>query len=1573
MAQPDTANENGNGPFRSIFHSALARYLQQLNDKKSKRTSFITSCLDPANSHQTPQDILRLVEEIENKSTKRRKTISKIMVPVVRALESFNGVISSLADADPLPSAVIWAALGLIVKGALRYIDVFDKIRNHLGSLKHQLECLQEYEDLYGDSENMRNLLCDSYMSILKFWNIVEKQCQESVIKGTLKQTFSLDTKKLDNVIEELTDNTEGLARLADIVDARRDQNMREDTRKEWEEAKLERIEARRERQEASKFRDEQRQEQQDDQYRKLCVWLGCQEANGYNIMRHEANIAGRVGQTCQWLDGNNVYGAWKKGETNVDVTRPSPILWINGPPGSGKTFLCSHAIQDIQKSYPNAAIVYHFFQFDRSNDAVVTLKILADKLFQIYWDRQHCISKDLYAKTQSNSFATDNIREVIQMLVKSSDFQDVFFFLDGLDEELGSVDDLNPESRWRGVQTVVDVVADLVKGGEGKVRLWCSSQQHHLINELLVRHSTSVIDIKHETKEDVQFYLVQELMSELRKLEIPQREASEMFFQLTENADEEANFLWAKFMVSDLRESADDLDKFKEFIKRAHPSGMERHYTKILERIDPRHRQLACEVFALVAFARRPLHIREIREAIGILRNANNLESSMPFTKKLEAIFSPLIEVLKSPESDNPDDYTCHLFHSTVKTFFVNHPEILKIPQGNMLYLSPCTLISPSAIASACLRYLSQPRYSTLLRKGADGEWCDASGGRVQQHRFLIYSAKYWDKHLDNIHTLDHASELKKAVRKFITSSNFQTCIQVQNLWVDHQFGIFGVSNIHNKLFLRRVLPEWFTEEEEFVALLRNFRLYLREWRTLLNCTRCENPGCVLHPYAGLVDRCWWTALGRSNFLSKMHGRYVSFTFETEDSVSRLPGTGYLCEGMCTAGNTLKILYLESHDRDAKTLKFVCQFWTIDGTSAPVFVKQQTILTDEMSTNWQMYTSTIDGGPARATNIGAAAPASFSQDCSSLRLGAQIYVLDQSGNYCPVQIPTSSDLKIRLPPDYFEEWAFRGDYVVFATRRKIATTKGGRTETGGPKSGVDSEEKERDLNDDSDEEEFSEFSSSEELDDRAYETWSECSSEHSDDIFEDDLITPWTGPQSDIDSGAEESCSAGSDDDGCDGDSFSNDSDTSDTSPKDPSHKETDKQKGEFDAESDTESEASYLPASAVVGYSHLHNDDDDDDDFLWDQDPSSLIGYDNDSLWDQEFDAEYDDSFYDCLLDDWDVSPGHQPAVPKDAIHGTITVLDIKSKDKLRIFRFSQPLRYVLYDSPPVLHPTGSLLVWPLHCGDILFSDFLANTYFIRRLRPSTTHTRHIFMKCRFSPCGQYLHVVSLEGRRPPNPPKKKHNQEDSLKLALMVSTYHLCQRQTSRCPPTLIHRTRVALGSVPSLRVSYLPYTVTWNPTQLYFTFAGDYSQLRVYRINLFNPNKGDYDGINPSVLVPREMILLPDTAQKRKVYFFPSQSNSSNRILIGSEVEALVRNENTQDDREIKIYLGENFGVEGRILSPPIGCYVTNADLGEWVETTDQSKLPEDLGIGQFNRHLREQFNPEDDCDLEPLLF
>ncbi len=170
----------------------------------------------------------------------------------------------------------------------------------------------------------------------------------------------------------------------------------------------------------------------------------------------------------------------------------------------------------------------------------------------------------------------------------------------------------------------------------------------------------------------------------------------------------------------------------------------------------------------------------------------------------RLQRLFTPLIEVQNDPnELDNP---FCRLTHSTVQEFLIQNPDILQGAvslQGVFAHT-----ISPSRIGDLCLRYLSMTRYSRLteVHPGSCHVPLALSHNDSQQHGLLPYCAKFWVRHLDD---LPPTSELRKALRDFLRSPNFQTLIQAQSLFVAAQFSQF--SFVYNRPMHGRVFPRWF------------------------------------------------------------------------------------------------------------------------------------------------------------------------------------------------------------------------------------------------------------------------------------------------------------------------------------------------------------------------------------------------------------------------------------------------------------------------------------------------------------------------------------------------------------------------------------------------------------------------------------------------------------------------------------------------------------------------------------------------------------------------------------------
>lgn len=317
--------------------------------------------------------------------------------------------------------------------------------------------------------------------------------------------------------------------------------------------------------------------------------------------------------------------------------------------------------------------------------------------------------------------------------------------------------------------------------------------------------------------------------------------------------------------------------------------------------------------------------------------------------------------------------------------------------------------------------------------------------------------------------------------------------------------------------------------------------------------------------------------------------------------------------------------------------------------------------------------------------------------------------------------------------------------------------------------------------------------------------------------------------------------------------------------------------------------------------------------------------------------------------------------------------------------IFRFFKPSPGHLFSSPPVFHPTQDLVVWPLGSDEVLFANFTQKTYFTRLVSSGHSNGCHISVQCRFSPCGQYLHMASLDGW-------KNNNAESSMALRMHISTHRLSKRKPARSPPRMVFRTSVSLGltfsKTEKLSVSNLPYSLTWTEDHLYVSMSG--TSLTVFQMPLFRhveaAEKDMYS--RKAVFKNIKEVFLPASAAHRRVHFFPTPQKASPDTA-GSKSKKKAKSEEKPDfvatvilgprnpEKEkgmIQELLGERAGGE-RV--PPQGVYLTAAQFGGWEAAEPKTmdikmlKRAETWRGGQLLAKF-EKFDRSEDCDIVPYL-
>ena len=671
--------------------------------------------------------------------------------------------------------------------------------------------------------------------------------------------------------------------------------------------------------------------------------------------------------------------------------------------------------------------------------------------------------------------------------------------------------------------------------------------------------------------------------------------------------------------------------------------------------------------------------------------------------------------------------------------------------------------------------------------------------------------------------------------------------------------------------------------------------------------------------------------------------------------------------------------------DDAATDLKFQCELWDLT-RRRPRIQKSQAIIVPHLK--WALYDSpTLKKCPGRPL------PVSLTSDLQFLRIGSSVFTWSEDSTYRPINISEDDD-------DYFEDMASCEQYLAVSTRQQVAqedmiTGLGSSTEEALARFIEDIIEAESKASSSTKPTTERGSSATQSVKSASSGNTSVISSdfdtEKSENIKKEDIqvepaniediLETWEVASStkSIANSAETSWSEGST--SVSSDEFGDDDQWNDWSDERLMFEEFQEQvddeeqvSSDCDRSEDgsgvisrTESEISGLSDPSEIdgldiGSLGLRlravrvNDDDDEEEA---KSASSILSHYSQSLYSTSGDEEQSDYEHEGRILD-NLLFGSQKAGKHGGAHRiSVRIYDTMSKQQKPIFHFSQYVDRNLFSSPPAFHPSKPLLVWPLGAGEVLFANYMGNTYFTRLLCSSGFGSCQIFVKPHFSSNGDYLHFAALEAQNAEKSEDSDGKRPAHVLLTLQVSTHRLSRRKTVSSPPHLIFRTNVFLGKTESVSVSALPYTLTWTDQILYFVKRD--TKLNVIRIPLFRPAKA---GTQTVVCYPRNEIHLPRTANMRDVHYYPPREGVKKdmeglgTVIIGS-----------YSSRPAQGTL-----VPRHAVSPPIGVYVSEQhDLGGWICKADvaDAKQRHNTTGGRLQGKF-EHFDRKEDCDIVPFL-
>lgn len=311
--------------------------------------------------------------------------------------------------------------------------------------------------------------------------------------------------------------------------------------------------------------------------------------------------------KTCEWILREPIYKAWKDWEDTS-----SPILWIHGPPGCGKSYLAQYIVKDLKAAEDESAVLSHFCDAS-STPASVLRSVLAQLLLHPRAERD---LKEQITETveqlspDSHSAPLDPTYRLWDKVIKIVEgAPPITLVIDGLDE-LPSKYLLPAEFDFPS--RLMELTAVMA----GYIRLLVLSRTEASIRNAF-KDSREIQITPSRVRDDAEIFISSEVSKHANLVPLKDKIVDALLSQ------SEGIFLWAALAVKTLAQ--EPTGKFLEKLENL-PASLDDLYASIFEHqsaeLGDGEILLRDSILRLMLFAVRPLRVIEIANALSVESN---------------------------------------------------------------------------------------------------------------------------------------------------------------------------------------------------------------------------------------------------------------------------------------------------------------------------------------------------------------------------------------------------------------------------------------------------------------------------------------------------------------------------------------------------------------------------------------------------------------------------------------------------------------------------------------------------------------------------------------------------------------------------------------------------------------------------------------------------------------------------------------------------------------------------------------------------------------------------------------
>ncbi|KAK1255060.1 hypothetical protein MKX08_009055 [Trichoderma sp. CBMAI-0020] len=360
-----------------------------------------------------------------------------------------------------------------------------------------------------------------------------------------------------------------------------------------------------------------------------------------------------RVPGTCEWIRDNVLYRSWL---TCSQPSSDTPLLWISGGPGMGKTMLSIFVIEELEaraKQEPSVTLLF-FFSSTTEADRNTEVAILSGLLFQLIEQHPGLAKHASYYLKPSHAVSSlasfDTLWHIFERILGDLALQTVQCVLDGLDE-------CERESAgW-----LLTALEGLARSSVGRFRLLVLSREM----DGLEAFTRLRLDLNNDKPlaSDIERCIADGVRRLSRLDGIAAATVCDML-----QAKSDGTFLWVGLILKELAKKKTSQDVYATI--HSLPKGLNKIYSRILDQIQPQQQDESARLLRWVATAMRPLRLEELqglRGLAGCRDGPGYLVSSLQACREQVACCEELLRI---------HDGAVHFVHQSARDYLLGVAE---------------------------------------------------------------------------------------------------------------------------------------------------------------------------------------------------------------------------------------------------------------------------------------------------------------------------------------------------------------------------------------------------------------------------------------------------------------------------------------------------------------------------------------------------------------------------------------------------------------------------------------------------------------------------------------------------------------------------------------------------------------------------------------------------------------------------------------------------------------------------------------------------------------------------------